>query len=308
MPTLLTICLWLLTFAAIFASIATLRPRKLPQGQPRPSAPPWLLIIVVSCFLLLLARAITAESWQPLRAHVDGLLLLATLLGSTLLYLRSRQRMTGIDRLGLPLLALLLAWAICASSWTFQPFAVATIWTTVHLTSVYAGTFCSALSALGGGMYLQAQSRVRHKITPPHETGKPSLERLETFIIRSATLGFALLSLGLLTGPIVILAAGGQTRLGPGWWHSSKVLLSVAAWASYALILNVRHGSRFRGARAAWLSIAGLVLLLTTFGIVTRLHSDTPTAAPQTQPANDNTTIDTTDSTTDRSTDIRGQR
>ena len=246
--------------------------------------------------MLLLARAVTAESWQPLRAHVDGLLLLATLLGSTLLYLRSRQRMTGVDRLGLPLLALLLAWAICASSWTFQPFAIATIWTTVHLTSVYAGTFCSALSALGGGMYLQAQSRVRHKITPPHETGKPSLERLETFTIRSATLGFALLSLGLITGLIVILAAGGQTRLGPGWWYSSKVLLSVAAWASYALILNVRHGSRFRGARAAWLSIAGLVLLLTTFGIVTKLHHEPPATTQPTQSSTDNAANDTTDS------------
>lgn len=301
MSTLLTICLWLLTFVALFASIATLRPRTFPQGQPRPSSPPWLLIIVVSCFLLLLARAITAESWQPLRAHVDGLLLLATLLGGTLLYLRSRHRMTGVDQLGLPLLTLFLAWAICASSWTFQPFAIATIWTTFHLTSVYAGTFCSALSALGGGMYLQAQSRVRHKITPPHDTGKPSLERLETFTIRSATLGFALLSLGLLTGLIVILAAGGQTRLGPGWWHSSKVLLSVAAWASYALILNVRHGSRFRGARAAWLSIAGLVLLLTTFGIVTRLHHDAPSAT--TQP-----TQSSTDGATDNSPDSGGAR
>ena len=273
MPTLLTICLWLLTLAALFASIATLRPpRKLSPDQPRKSTPPWLPIIVGSSFVLLLARAVTAEAWQPLRAHVDGLLLLATLLGGTLLYLRSRHRMIGVDQLGLPLLTLLLAWAICASSWTFQPFAIASVWNTVHLTSVYTGTFCSALSALGGGMYLQAQSRVRHKITPPHETGKPSLERLETFIIRSATLGFALLSLGLLTGLIIILAAGGQTTMGPGWWHSSKVLLSLAAWASYALILNVRHGSRFRGARAAWLSIAGLVLLLATFGIVTKLH------------------------------------
>ena len=101
--------------------------------------------------------------------------------------------------------------------------------------------------------------------------------------VTAATLGFGLLSLGLIAGLIIITSNDGATRLGPGWWHSPKVLLSVAAWLLYALVLNVRHGTRFRGARAAWLSIAGLALLLTTLAIVTAMRrSDEPksTSAP----------------------------
>jgi len=56
--------------------------------------------------------------------------------------------------------------------------------------------------------------------------------------------------------------------------------LAASVWLIYAVVMNTRHTATFRGARAAWLSILGLVLLLATFGIVPAgLPADGPEAS-----------------------------
>jgi len=126
-------------------------------------------------------------------------------------------------------------------------------------------------------MFLYVRSRLRHK----HDLAGPqrmaSLEAIEAAVIRFAGFGFALLTLGLVSGLII---TPGSTARGPGWWFSSKVVLATASWLIYALVMNVRHTTHFRGARAAWLSIAGLILLLATFGAVSRLAAADPQQAP----------------------------
>ena len=92
----------------------------------------------------------------------------------------------------------------------------------------------------------------------------------------------ALRSYSFLNNRLVSLHTANASALGPGWWHSPKIVLSAAAWLVYALVKNVRYATRFRGARAAWLSIAGLLLLLAAFGTVTALR-DKP-AAPSADP------------------------
>lgn len=298
---LTTLSLILLTALSAWAWVLELRSGRKPSEAPTsdantvstPAAKPRLLtsefllrLTAIGSGMVLLIRSLLHPTWHPLQAHVDGLVMLAALFSGTILYLQSRQRLAGIAIFGLPLLTLLFAWAICASWWTFQPFAISSVWNTVHLASVYSGTLCSAVAAIAGGAFLYLQTRLRHKASPVTLRPFGSLERLESLIVTAATLGFGLLSLGLIAGLIIVTANDGATRLGPGWWHSPKVVLSVVAWLLYALVLNVRHGTRFRGARAAWLSIAGLLLLLTTLAIVTAMHSREQTqevTAPATQ-------------------------
>ena len=170
---------------------------------------------------------------------------------------------------GAPLLALLLAWAICASAWTYAPFRVGPrqvqrIWLALHLLTVYSGTFFVAWAAVAGAMFLLAQRRLRRKAVNP-AAPLASLETLENVIVRTSALGFALLTLGLASG--VVIVASGPSTLGSGWWYSSKVLLALVVWVIYALLMNLRHARAFRGARAAWLSLCGLVLLLATFAL-----------------------------------------
>ena len=210
------------------------------------------------------------KRWQPLEAHVDGLILIGVLLAMTVTYLVKRGRMKGLSLFALPFLTLTFAWAICASLWTFRPFGeINSVWMTVHLSSVYGGMLFFLMAAIAGGMYLYVQRTLHRSRDSTVTRPFASLEAIETLIVRTSALGFALLTLGLVTGLIIV--TGGPTRLGTGWWYSPKVLLAGSAWLVYAVVMNVKHTTHFRGARAAWLSIAGLVLLLATFGIATAL-------------------------------------
>ena len=62
-------------------------------------------------------------------------------------------------------------------------------------------------------------------------------ERLEHLTLSAVTLGFALLTIGLVTGLVKVLH-GGANMLGPHWLTSPKVILSAAVWIVYALVLH----------------------------------------------------------------------
>jgi len=223
--------------------------------------------------LFIHAAVFIHGDWRPLQAHVDGLLLVAALLGGTIVFLQGPSRLPGISTFALPVLTFVLAWAICASRWTYFRFetdkgTMASVWQTVHLLGVYAGTIFVSIAAVAGGMYLYVQRRLRRK---RDSAGGPmaSLEAIERWIIHTSTAGFAMLTLGVASG--IVIATSGPTVMGPHWWYSSKFVLSFVVWVIYALLMNVRHATAFRGRRAAWLSVAGLVLLLATFGIAVSL-------------------------------------
>ena len=209
------------------------------------------------------------EGGSPLAAHVDGLLLIAALLAAVGLYVQSRPRLGGMAAFYLPVLTLLLGWAVCASAWTYHPFAIDTlhpVWRGVHLVGVYLGTLGCAVAAVGGGMYLFVERQLKNKVNPRGLLRLASLESLERFVQQAAMLSFGLLTLGLVSGVVIQRDAD---ALGPGWWYSPKVMLAFAAWAVYAVVMNVRVATVFRGRRAAWLAIGGFVLLLAVYGIVT---------------------------------------
>ncbi|MEM9915926.1 MAG: cytochrome c biogenesis protein CcsA [Planctomycetota bacterium] len=210
------------------------------------------------------------HGWNPLSAHVDGLLLIASLLAGVGLYIQSRPRLGGLAVFILPLLTLILAWAICASAWTYRPFnidSLSPVWTAVHLAGVYLGTLGCAVAAVAGVMYLVVARQLKTKRNPRGLLRMASLESLERVITQSATLGFALLTLGLISG--VVILRHDSDVLGPGWWSSPKVVTAFAAWLVFALVMNVRYATAFRGRRAAWLAIGGFLLLLVVYGIVT---------------------------------------
>ena len=146
----------------------------------------------------------------------------------------------------------------------------------MHLAGVYLGTLGCAVAAVAGAMYLFVERQLKAKRNPRGLLRLASLERLERLIVQSATLGFALLTLGLVSGVVILWDRHDLA----GWWASPKVLLATAAWAVYALVMNVRIATMFRGRRAAWLAIGGLVLLLGVYGIVTAGNDDANPESP----------------------------
>ena len=169
-----------------------------------------------------------------------------------------------------------------SAAWTYHPFDLERldpVWEGLHLGGVYLGTISAALAAAAGATYLVAHHRMKSHHPPTGAARLPSLETLETLIVRSASLGFVLLTLGLAAG--IVVQAGveaGETQLGPRWWASPKVWLATAAWGIYAVLMNARRATAFRGAYAAWLSIAAMVLLVAVYGVATAIPEDAATA------------------------------
>lgn len=253
------------------------RDDSLPATRPTPTEPGKttlnLLVTAIALgagALLVYRWAEVGEDWNPIAAHVDGLLLIASLLAAVGLFIQRRPRLGGLAVFILPLLTLILAWAICASTWTykeFNPGSLYPVWTAVHLTGVYLGTLGCALAAVAGVMYLVVEQQLKAKRNPRGLLRLASLETLERLTVQTSAVGFALLTVGLVSGVLILREQG--DALGEGWWYSPKIVLAFAAWALYAVVMNVRVATVFRGRRAAWLAVAGFVLLLVVYGIVT---------------------------------------
>jgi ABC-type uncharacterized transport system permease subunit len=275
-----TLTLAAMTVLSVIATAEALRFLRHPQRSTVAHIRQRLILaaIALTTGVLFISFWLADGGWQPVTSHRDGLVLMSFMLAGTIYFIQNRARLVGLSAFALPVLTFLLTWAVCASSWTFQPFDqpdLHPIWRGVHLVGVYLGTACCGIAAMAGGMYLYVQARLKRKQNLGGLGSLASLEALENTIIRAASLGFVLLTLGLVSG-VVVISESQREGLTLSWWFTPKVVLATLAWAVYAVLMNVRHASAFRGRRAAWLSIVGVTLLLATYVIVISLPaSDT---------------------------------
>lgn len=261
--TITTLSLVLLTAVSALASVLALR--NLVAGatvRQRKTIVSLIGVCALGSLLLFTYRLVVVHrEFTPLTAHVDGLLLIAALLSPTIGYLHARSRIANIAAFALPLLTVIFAWGICASAWTLRLFEIHTTWNVLHLASVYLGTVFVGVAGVAGVMFLYAQHRLKRKTDLAHPQKVASLESIEKLIINASVIGFALLTLSIALGVVLIT---GDERAHSGWWYSWKVALAAVVWVIFALVINVRHSTHFRGVRAAWLAIVGLVLLIVT--------------------------------------------
>ncbi len=203
-----------------------------------------------------------------LDSKVDSLLFVCTLLAAVIFYLRLPNRLPGIGAFGFPIITILLLWSLCSNTFTSHQSAIAQspdLIKTTHLIGVYAGTIFFALAAIMSCMYLYIQFKLKDINAIANISKLPSLERVENMISASSTLGFALLTLGLITGFIWVNKDPGS--FGETWWLSPKTILAFVAWTAYAIVMNVKYATTFRGDKAAYLSIIGFILIVTILAI-----------------------------------------
>jgi len=113
---------------------------------------------------------------------------------------------------------------------------------------------------VGGGaaiIYLVEEALLRRRRTGGVLGRLPSLATLDRLIYHATLLGLPFLTMGMAAG--VIRA---ETFGVPGWPTDPMVLLSLAAWAVYAVLIAGRVRGGWSGAAVSWLAVAGLVLLL----------------------------------------------
>ena len=100
----------------------------------------------------------------------------------------------------------------------------------------------------------------------------PSKEVLDTINYKSVTLGFVLLTGGIITGAIWANFAWGTY-----WSWDPKETWSLITWLVYAIYLHARLMRGWQGRKIAWISIVGfLAVLFTYWGVnflLSGLHS-----------------------------------
>jgi ABC-type transport system involved in cytochrome c biogenesis permease subunit len=225
-----------------------------------------VLLAVVVLVWHAVARGAGGGNWLPLEDNFEAFVWLGILLAVFVLYVQRAKALGGLDWFVMPIVIVLLVAAIVFGRANPQPYADTT-WSWVHRITAYGGALAFAIAGAAGAMYLLASRRLRHK-TPAQGPRQGSLERLEHLTFTAVTLGFAMMTCGLVAGLVWQLrlerAGGGPTRLGEHWYASPKVLMASAVWVVYAVVLHARINPVFRGRKVAILSIVGCVLMVGT--------------------------------------------
>jgi ABC-type uncharacterized transport system permease subunit len=269
MTTVGMVAMTLLAGVATAAAFMRLRGRPTTKAVERAAT---VTIMLMSVALLIYHAVVIHKTWAPLEAHVDGLLLLIALLAIVTIYLQFVGRLRGVDLFLLPTTAMLCAWGICASWWSYQEFTGAALaWNTLHLISVYLGAAAVAAAAAAGALFLYVQHQLKRRDNPAEAFRRlgnlTNLESLDRTIVRSATVGFLLLTVAMITGFVSGHggAKGGSPTSNP--WFDAKVIGSMVAWLIMGLVAHVRFAPTFRGRRAAQLSLIGFVVLLVVMAL-----------------------------------------
>lgn len=192
-----------------------------------------------------------------------------TIVGIYLLFdLRYRLTVLGAFVCPLALALMIVGGAVPKEAADVSP-ALQSWWFPVHVTLAFLGDAVFGIAAIAGVMYLLQERMVKSKKFSGLYYRLPSLETLDSINYRCLTIGFPLMTMGIVTGAVWANSAWG------GYWRwDPKETWALITWFLYAALLHGRLTVGWRGRRAAIFAIIGFLCLLFTFLGVNLLLSD----------------------------------
>ncbi len=221
----------------------------------------WLLVLAMAlnCVLISWRTVLHPNKCIPLADNFDAIILFATLLGVVLVYLMIVGRLSGIELAVVPVLAVCQFGAIFLAGAHFKVFGNNFL-VTLHIGSVVISGGLFALAAASGALYLWENRQLRaHRLDHAVRT-VPALESLEKLMAMTIMIGFAILSVSLLTGILDSQRLEGGLK----GYLGGKVVIGGVIWLGYAALLHRRYWPRLSGTKAAWLAVSsfGVLVLL----------------------------------------------
>jgi cytochrome c-type biogenesis protein CcsB len=191
----------------------------------------------------------------------EALLLFSWVFVAAFLLLIWRYPIKVLGALVAPLAALM----VCGSLILPQPHGTISplfksFWVTMHICLTLMGYAALALACLGGILYLVQERQIKGKQFGFFYRRLPSLSQLDTLNYWCLTIGFPLLTAGIIFGSLYA-----QHTVGNLWNWDPKEILTLIAWLIYAILLHERLAVGWRGRRAALLAICGFLVLIFTF-------------------------------------------
>jgi cytochrome c-type biogenesis protein CcsB len=133
-------------------------------------------------------------------------------------------------------------------------------WLVSHVTVIFIGEAAFALACGLGVLYLLQEHEIKTKKHRFFFKRLPSLEMLDSIGHVCILVGFAMLTLGLITGLVYAKAFWGRF-----WSWDPKEVWAGITWLFYAVLLHERLTVGWRGRRSAIMAIIGFAVLLFTF-------------------------------------------
>lgn len=140
------------------------------------------------------------------------------------------------------------------------PPALRSNWLPIHVSLSFMGDALFAMAFGTGVMYLIQERQLKKKRPGAFYYRLPSLDVLDSMNYWALTIGFPLLTLGIITGSV-----WAQYAWGSYWQWDPKETWSLITWLIYAAVLHARLTVGWRGRKAAWFSIIGFAAVLFTF-------------------------------------------
>jgi cytochrome c-type biogenesis protein CcsB len=197
-----------------------------------------------------------------LQSPHDQIALLAWFLVGVYLVLQSRYRLAVVGALVSPLAFLLtLSATVAYSGEPSLPGGLPTVWLPAHVAPTFLGYAILVVASFVSLLYLVQERQLKSKRAGGRGLSRrmPSLETLDALNYRCVAWGFALFTIGIITGTVLAKVAWGTF-----WSWEPVQILSILAWLLYALLLQTRSVG-WRGRRAATLTLVGFVLLAVAF-------------------------------------------
>jgi len=140
------------------------------------------------------------------------------------------------------------------------PPVLESFWLPIHVTLAFIGDAMFALAFIAGVMFLIQERQIKSKKIGPFYRRLPALKVLDDLNARCLTMGFPLLTLGIITGSVWAESAWGSY-----WSWDPKETWSLITWFLYAALLHGRLTVGWRGRKAAIFAIVGFAVLVFTF-------------------------------------------
>jgi len=219
-----------------------------------------MIVAAVSHFGYTVVRYL-AVGYTPITSNHEAASFFALAVCLCYLSFRWRYQVKNFGVFVSPIIfALMLVAYFSATATTELPPVLQSLWLPVHASiAIFANAFL-AMAFCGGVMYLLQEREIKSKRFGLFYARLPSLESLDNLNNHCLTIGFSLLTLGIITGSL-----WAKQVFGAYWQWDPKETWSLITWFIYAAILHQRFISGWRRRKAAILAIIGFSVVLFTF-------------------------------------------
>ena len=208
-------------------------------------------------FVAIVEVFAAAHRALPVGAH-ETMSLAGLLLAGAFLVLAVRYRTVAFGIFLLPVSALLALVPAFRSGQELLVYpSIRTGWLFLHVALLLAAYAALFLSLLASFLYLIQERRLKQKRSPAGRSWLPPLATTDQIALKALLFGLPCMTAGLLIGSVLALET-----TGPAFFADPKVLLSLAMWLAYMLMIFIRQHSGLRGRRAVYLSSASFLFVL----------------------------------------------